>query len=173
MRTWQFEAATALLTEARLVLEQRAVLEAGALEAGLVLPPTVRQAFEGDGAFGRAASEAAAERSVVDSIVLAREARLDRPDPLETLGLAGLDPATDLAEAEAALRVGDLTAAAREAGTARAAWTGAREGGRGMALTAQATLAVVVLGVLLVLRQIRLNRTHAVRTSPDRGISAA
>jgi hypothetical protein len=158
LRGWHFELATELLLDARAVLIQRDELDAAAADARLTLPVTLRQAFERDGTFGRAATEAAEERAAIDAIRAAQAARLADPDPVEALGLYGSRPEADLADAEVAFTTGDLAGAIREAAAARDGWLEALETGRRRALSLLALAAAALLGVLAVLAHQRGRR---------------
>ena len=82
MRAWQFDQATRLLTSARTILDQRAVIATAAAASGLTLPTTLRTAFESPDGFASATLEATAELEAIDRYDAAAAARPDESDPL-------------------------------------------------------------------------------------------
>ena len=68
MRAWRFDEAEALLADAEAVLARRAEIGSAAADAGLTVPPTLRDAFQGDDGFADAMDEAAAEVAAIDPL---------------------------------------------------------------------------------------------------------
>jgi hypothetical protein len=145
MRAWRFDAAEALMADARTVIAQRTALEAQAARDGITLPDDVRTSFQ-TGAFADASARAEAERQAIVSIETAAAAKAPDDDPLSSIGSLGSSPDADLAAARAAVAAGDLDGAKAAAARADSAYTGAWDEGRRRAL-----LAVAVLATLLVL----------------------
>jgi hypothetical protein len=150
MRGWQFDDATTLMTGARAVLARRGELESAAAAARLALPNRLETAFESSDGVAAANDEADAEISTIEAIVAAASARPATTGPLEELGLLGASPDAQLAAARAAFTQGDLSAAARGAASARAAWAGASDAGLNRTLAAAATLLLILLALVVV-----------------------
>ena len=158
LRAWQFEAATAQLEAAESVLSQRTDLQAAAAAAGVALPPTLVAAFEGDAGLPAAAAEATAELTTIEAI---RQAELAQPanvpgtpGVLILTGLAGSDPAADLATAKADFAAADLAGAITAASAAAATWTGAADLGRARLVS----VGLLALALLLIGRTLILHR---------------
>lgn len=171
MRAWRFDAATELLTTADGVLDQRDRLVASAAGAGLTLPDTLRQVFEGAGGLEAAAAEANAEQLTVDAITAAERAR---PAPagvgqqlLVNIGLVGTDPAGQVATARAGLTAGELEPAYRSALAAEATWLGAADSGRGRLISlALLAAALIVFATLLRARRRPAKAVRALAAEP-------
>jgi hypothetical protein len=145
MRGWRFDAAEALMADARTVIAQRTALEAQAARDGIALPDDVRAGFQ-SGAFADASARAEAERRTIVAVETAAGARASGDDLLSRIGSLGANPDADLAEARAAVAAGDLDGATAAAARADRAFTGAWDEGRRRVL-----LGVAVLAALLVL----------------------
>jgi hypothetical protein len=146
LRAWQFDAASALMADARTVIAQREALVSRASRAGLDVPGTVREQFE-SGAFGEASATAADAYSTVGAIVQAEREMPANPDPLMSLGLLGSNPEDDLVTAREAFSAGDLDGALAAAERAQGGPTAAWHEGRRRALF---ILALVVAVMVLV-----------------------
>ena len=145
MRGWRFDAAEALMADARTVIAQRTALEGQAARDGITLPDDVRASFQ-SGAFAAASARAEAERQAIVSVEAAAGARAPGDDPLSVIGSLGANPDADLAAARAAVTAGDLDGATEAAARADRAYAGASDEGRRRVL-----LAVAVLATMLVL----------------------
>ena len=169
LRAWDFEEATALLAEARGVLDRRAELEAAAASTGLRLPPRLETAFEGEGGFAAAAAEADAEAAAIEIVRRAAAARPAQPDVVQQLGLWGETPEANLENARNAFAAGDLEGAAREAMDAQATWQGAGEVGRNRILIALGITILVILALVVLASQWRSRRGRGSDTDADDG----
>jgi hypothetical protein len=154
MRAWRFDSASALLDDARRILDQRTAIASAATTAGLTPPGSLRVAFQLPDGFAQATDEAAAELQSIDLYRRAVATRPAAPDALQALGLWGETPETDLAQARSLFAAGDLAGSAAEAGRAAATWSGAEELGRGrlvsiVALTLAGLLAIVLVAAWL------------------------
>src|SRR5439155_1677408 len=158
MRGWQFDDATTLMAGARAVLARRTDVQSAAAAAGLALPNRLETAFESSDGVAAANDEADAELSTIQAIVAAANARPATTGPLEQLGLVGAAPGAQLVAARAAFTQGDLSAAARGAASARAAWAGASDAGLNRALAAAATLLLILLALVGVASSRRVAR---------------
>lgn len=146
LRAWRFDTVDAYLADLQIVIGQREALERAAIEAGLRVPNTVRDAFEA-GRLADASAAAAAQLETVDVIVVAAASRPIEPDPVTRIGLLDQQPDVDLAAAKAAFASGDVVAARAAAADAHVAWSQAWDLGRRRILVALA----VGIGLLLVL----------------------
>jgi len=155
MRAWQFDQATALMADAKAVLTQHAALIRRAASAGLTVPRGVRDAFERPDGFADAILETQAEMDALDGYEAAVAARVSQPGPIEKIGLWGIVPEADLAEARSLYAAGDLAGSASAASSAATAWSAAAEIGRGRLISIGALLAAAVLASILVLAWIR------------------
>lgn len=154
MGAWRFDVAREQLVAADGVIAQRNLLEARATEAGVTLPGTLREVFEGEGGTAAAAVEARAEQATVAAIIDAEAARPTEHGAGERLiigiGLLLVDPDARLAEARAALAAGDLETAYAAAQAAEAGWASAPRVGRSRIISVVLLLlALVVLVGLL------------------------
>jgi hypothetical protein len=172
MRAWQFGQATDLLEAANLALDDRDALIAAAKGAGLALPRAFEAAFESDGGFAAAATEADAELLTIDAYARARDARPVSPGIVEAVGLWWASPETDFARAADAFETGDLRASVVASAAARLAWEGAADVGRSrlMTILAATLVAVVMVGFLVswfrALRTRRLMRRRRTMARP-------
>jgi hypothetical protein len=161
MRAWRFDVAVPLLATAEATLHQRDALEARAAEAGLSLPSTLRERFEGPDGPEAAAAEAAAEGASVDAILAARAARPTGTGIVErVLVAAGLlleQPDLQLAAAEAALTAGNVDLALATAQNAERGWSSAEAVGRSRIVSLVLLLVALALFISL-LRQARRRR---------------
>ena len=164
MRAWRFEEATTLLDDASVVLDRRAEIKAAADDAGLVVPATLRDTFQGTDGFGDALDEAAAETAAIERYVAAAAARPAAPDLVTQVGLWGSTPEVELAEARTAFAAGELDATADSADQARSIWTSAGDVGQGRLVSVVAIgLAILVALVLIVMSlRGRRHRRHEV-----------
>lgn len=164
LRAWQFDEADALLTAADDVLARRDTLEAAADRAALVLPPTLREAFEGAGGPEAAATEVAAAQRTVDAIVTARAAEPTGTGIgqrfLVAVGLLLEQPEIQLSAAEAALTTGSLDIARSAAENAERAWSNAEGVGRSR-IVSLVLLAVALALLVGLLRQARRRQAAA------------
>ncbi|MFL5779153.1 MAG: hypothetical protein ACJ761_09445 [Chloroflexota bacterium] len=167
MRAWQFDQAQALLAQARTVLAERDAVGQSAQQAGLTVPPTLRTVFQSDTGLDDAAAEIAAERAAIGRYAQARESRAVADQPLQRLGLLGLDPDSDLTASAAAFGAGDLAASAAAADRARAAWTSAESIGRDRAFGLLALAGAVLMGLLVAGSWLRGRRRRTRLAAPE------
>jgi len=158
MRAWRFDAATQLLTAARVVLEQRTTIETAAGAAGLALPPTLERAFELPDGFVTADQEVAAELHAISSYATAAATRPAEPDVLQTMGMWGTTPEADLARSRDLFAAGDLAASTDAAGAAATVWLSAESVGRGRLVSIGALVLAALLGIALFLGWLRARR---------------
>jgi hypothetical protein len=122
LAAWDFPVAERELDAANAVLSQRESIADEASALDLEPPNTLQATFERREGLDAAAGEAADELGALTAIE-ATEDRLDDPvTPIESIGLLGSDPASDLANARDAFEGGEMdevTAAARRAVAAR------------------------------------------------------
>jgi tetratricopeptide (TPR) repeat protein len=126
---WQFDQATALMAQARIILSQRDQIAVAAAAQQTTPPATLRTAFERSG-LSVAGSEAAMELDVLSELAAAAQVRTDNPDAARAVGLIGTDPQADLVAARESFAKGDLSRALSLATSARTAWEGANDTGR-------------------------------------------
>jgi hypothetical protein len=158
MRAWQFETATALLTDATELLEQRSAIETAAGANGLTAPATLHTAFELPDGFRTADQEATAELNTIRLYEAAAATRPAEPDPLQVLGMWGTTPDVDLALARDLFATGDLAGASDAAGDAATIWTTAEEVGRGRLISIVALSLAALLAIAMVIGSIRARR---------------
>jgi hypothetical protein len=172
MRSWRFDEATTMLTDAQTVLEQRATIEQRATAAGLTPPPTLRTAFEGPGGTTAASHEAAAELQAIALYQAAAAAQPGDSDLLQTLGSFGSDPSGDLARARTLFASGDLAGSTAAASAAGSTWLSAADIGRGRAVSLALLALAIVFAAVLVLSWIRgrRRRAHVTMAAEDLGV---
>ncbi len=162
MRTWRFDDANRLLTEAEAILAERADIAAGAAKSGLTVPGALRTAFESPDGFATATAEAKAELEAIARYDAAVAARPAGTDTISEIGLWGTSPQDDLDAARTQFASGDTAAAVTSAGNAAAAWSNAADVGRGrlvsLGLLLVAVLVALVVGAMWV--RSRRRRLH-------------
>ena len=161
LRSWRFDVAIERMASARGILGERVSLAAAAAAAGLTLPNSLRDAFEGPDGLTAAAAEAASEQSAVEMIAAAESARPDTGflDGLVTgFGLLFQDPAEQLGAAQLAFQSGNIHGAYDAALAARNAWRYAAEAGRWRIVS----LVLLVLSLALFMRIARSTRARRV-----------
>jgi hypothetical protein len=162
MGAWRFDVARDQLAAADGVVAQRNLLEASAEAAGVTLPGTLREAFEGDGGVAAAAVEAQAEQATVTAIAAAEAARPTEHGAGERLiigiGLLLADPDARLAEARTELAAGDLEAAYAAAQAADTGWTSAPRVGRSRIVSVVLLLLALVVFAGLIRQRHRRSR---------------
>jgi hypothetical protein len=130
MGSWKFDTAEADLALATVVLDARDQITADARDLKLAPPAELETLFERDGGLKAAKAEADLEMAVLGDI-RATTARLGEKETLlESIGLLGADPASDLAAARTGFEADQLDVAAGDADRALAARTGAAEAGQ-------------------------------------------
>jgi hypothetical protein len=149
MRAWRFDQARTMLADASTVLGKRAVIVTGAASAGLTVPDTLRTAFESPDGFATATLEATAELAAIDRYVAAVAARRTAVDTMESIGLWGTDPESDLDRARTLFASGDLGGSAGAAGAAESAWTGAADAGRARLMSIGILALALLLGLVI------------------------
>lgn len=171
MRAWRFDEATAMLSDAVAVLDQRTTIEQRATAAGLAPPPTLKTAFEGAGV-AAARQEAAAELQAIATYQAAAAAQPADSDVLQALGSIGTDPAADLARAKTLFASGDLAGSTAAAGAAGSTWLSATDIGRGRAVSLALLALAVVFAVILAASWVRgrRRRSHVTMAAEDLGI---
>ncbi|HUQ78871.1 MAG TPA: hypothetical protein VM427_08405 [Patescibacteria group bacterium] len=152
LRVWQYDQATELLVDAGRALDDRDRVLAAAAAAGLVMPDTMRTAFEGPRGFAAAAGEADAELAAIAAYTEARATAPADPTPLQRIGLWNSNPERTLEEAAAAFGAGDLRGTVEAAAFARTTWRTAGDIGRNRVVAIVASLAAILLGGWLALR---------------------
>ena len=161
MRTWQFEQAEVLLTNASTVLDQRTAIASVAAASGLSLPPTLRTAFESTDGFASATLEATAELEAIRRYDAAGAARPVAPDPMQQAGLWNTTPEDDLDRARALFASGDLTGSAAAASAAAGTWSDAEDIGRGRFVSLGLLVLAFLLGLTLITVSVRGRRRRA------------
>ncbi len=149
---WEFDRATALIAQSRVILNQREQIEAEAAGEGLAPPATLERAFETAGLIA-ASSEATSELAVLQELASARQASIqgEGEGVARSVGLIGTDPQANLDAARAAFAKGDLGRAMSQATVARSSWASASTSGQIRVAGALCVLAgLVILIVLLV-----------------------
>lgn len=171
MRAWRFDEATAMLSDAVAVLDQRTTIEQRATAAGLAPPPTLKTAYEGAGV-AAARQEAAAELQAIATYQAAAAAQPADSDVLQALGSIGTDPAADLARAKTLFASGDLAGSTAAAGAAGSTWLSATDIGRGRAVSLALLALAVVFAVILAASWVRgrRRRSHVTMAAEDLGI---
>lgn len=149
MRTWRFDQAAGLLTDAATVLDERADIATDAAASGLTVPDTLRTAFESPDGFASATLEAGAEIEAIHRYDTAVAARPVEPNLLQQAGLWGTTPSADLDRSRSLFASGDLAGSADAAGSAGATWGRAEESGRGRVVSLGLLALAFVLGVIL------------------------
>ncbi len=175
MRAWRFDEAEALLADADDVLARRAAIESAAADAGLTLPPTLRDAFQGNDGFADAIDEATAEVAAIARYQAAADARPAEPDLVVQVGLWGATPEVDLAAAQDSLRGRRPDGVGAAADAARSVWSTAADVGQGRIVSVAAVgLAIAVALALLLLsvtaRRRRRRRETAFAASMSRPV---
>ncbi len=169
MGAWQFGQADALLTDARAVLAERARIESQAATLALVVPDTLRTAFEAGPTFDVAKRDASEELTALTAIESASETLKRDPSPVEWVGLLFSDPGQQLAAARSAFGDGEATDATASADAARAGREGAADAGRLRVAVAGGSL-LVLDGLAMGGLALRRRRMRAAR---DRAAAAA
>lgn len=149
MDAWRYDVAEQLLDQANAVLAARGSLEEAARTAGLTLPSSVRDAFEGGAGPGAALAEVQAELAAIGEITAAEALGERARDALETIGLAGREPDGELVAARAAFAAGDVRGAIARAQAARSTWLGAADAGRTRLIGGLLALVVVAGSMIL------------------------
>jgi hypothetical protein len=149
MRAWRFDEATSLMLDAQAILDQRAAITARADALGLAVPDTVRERFEQPDGFGDALQAARDEAAAIDRYEAADALRPTSGGTIEDVGLWGLTPDADLAQARTKFAAGDLTGSADSAAAAAAAWSGAADVGRGRLMSVGILAVAGLLAVVL------------------------
>ena len=159
MRAWQFDQAMELLVAADRVLDGRDAVTEAASAAGLPLVPrALEAAFEGNGSFAAAATEADAELQTIAAYERATASRPTAPDLMQQIGLWGTTPGIDLAAAADAFAAGNLQASVDGSLRAQLAWDDAQELGRNRALTMLAATLAALIAVAVIVGRIRSAR---------------
>jgi hypothetical protein len=168
MRAWQFDQAMELLVAADRVLDGRDAVSDAASAAGLPVPRALQAAFEGNGSFAAAATEADAELQTIARYEQATAARPIAPDLMQQIGLWGTTPAIDLAAAADAFAAGDLQASVDASLRAQLAWDSAQELGRNRAITILAAMLAALIAIAIIVGRIRSARRRWHRRSAAR-----
>ena len=174
MRAWRFEDATTLLDGAQAGLEARAEVASAAEAADLIVPDTLRTAFEDEDGFDDVLAEAAAQLETIDRYEAAAALRPPAAGatPFVTLGLVGTTPEVDLEAARTAYAQGDLQGSADAAARAQATWHGAEEIGQRRALSLVLLAIATILALALLVGWIR-RRRRRVDPAEDGPVPAA
>ena len=158
LRAWRFSDAAALLSDAEAALAGRESVTRAAARAGLVAPASLRLAFEDDDGFDDTTAETTAELDVIARYVTATALRPTEMTPLRTLGLWGLDPEHELAEARDAFAKGDLAASAAASGYVAATWADAESIGQNRAISIALIVLALIFALAFVLETVRRRR---------------
>jgi hypothetical protein len=147
---WEFDQATALIAQSRVILNQREQIAAEAAGEGIKQPATLERAFETAGLIA-ASSEATTELAVLNELALARQASIqgEGEGVARSVGLIGTDPQANLEAALAAFAKGDLGRAMSQATAARSSWESASTSGQIRVVGALCVLAGLVILILL------------------------
>jgi hypothetical protein len=150
LRAWRFSDATALLSDAETALAGREAVNEAAADAGLIVPASLKLAFEDDDGFDDSKAETRDELDVIGRYVAATALRPTEQTPVLALGLWGLTPEARLAEARTAFAKGDLAASAAASDDVAATWTHSGAIGQSRAIS----IGLIVLAVLIALTMI-------------------
>lgn len=179
LRAWQFDEATALLADARAILDQWVAIESAAASLGLSPPPTLRNAFGLSDGFTIANREAAAELEAIERYDAAAAMRPTVPDTLQVMGMWGATPDADLARSRDLFARGDLAASTDAASTAATVWVSAEGVGRGRLISIVTLIVAFLLAVALFVGWLRARRrrhrrfaTHWVGRDPYATLAA-
>jgi tetratricopeptide (TPR) repeat protein len=126
---WQYQSAMLFMAQARNIVNERDQISAQAKIEGTTPPGTLRNDFEHQGLVA-ASAEATSELDVLNELAAARQAKTDKGDAAQAVGLLGADPNADLIAARDAFARGDMTRAMSLAAGARLAWQGASGAGQ-------------------------------------------
>ena len=158
LRSWRFSDAAALLSDAEAALAGRESVTKAAAQAGLIAPASLRLAFEDDDGFEDATAETTAELDVIKRYVTANALRPTEMTPLLTLGLWGLAPEQELAEARDAFAKGDLAASAAASGYVATTWTDAEAVGQNRAISIGLIVLALIFALAVVIETARRRR---------------
>ncbi|MEA2519242.1 MAG: hypothetical protein QOF49_1322, partial [Chloroflexota bacterium] len=176
MSRWDFATATARITDARAVLDERDEIARVAAELGVVPPTAVRTAYQtAQSSLAGAATLAATELADVRALGAAAAAVAAPRDPVVGLGLLGTAPQVDLEAARSAFTTGASDASARAAAVV-ALMNGAADVGRTRLTALIAGLLVVLVLVavaIVVARRRRRNDPVAVGAERVGSVGAA
>jgi hypothetical protein len=161
MRTWQFQQADVLLTNATTVLDQRTAIATAAAASRLTVPPTLRTAFESPDGFASATLEATAELEAIRRYDAAVAARPSAPNPMQQAGLWNTTPENDLERARTLFASGDLTGSAEAASAAAGTWSNAEDIGRGRFVSIGLLVLALFLALILITVSVRGRRRRA------------
>lgn len=169
MDQWDFPEARRAITLALGVVGTRDAITAGAASEGITTPPGLEGSYEAASTTEALTAVGARAQAIDDSLdaVAAAHASLDAPrDWLTDLGLAGTDPAAELAAARAAWTAGDTSAATEAAHGLTLHLAVAADAGRVRVVSvAIGVLALAALAALLVLMLRRRHRHGPVATA--------
>ncbi len=158
LRSWRFSDATALLSDAEAALAGRESVTKAAAGAGLIAPASLRLAFEDDDGFDDATAETNAELDVIKRYVTANALRPTEMTPFLTLGLWGLAPEQELAEARDAFAMGDLAASAAASGYVATTWTDAEAVGQNRAISIGLIVLALIFALAVIIETARRRR---------------
>ena len=158
LRSWRFSDAAALLSGAEAALAGRATVMKAAADAGLIAPASLRLAFEDDDGFDDSTAEAAAEIDVIGRYETAKALRPVEMTPFMTLGLWGLAPEQELAEARDAFAMGDLAVAAASSDWVASTWASAESVGQNRAISIGLIVLALVFALAVLIETARRRR---------------
>jgi len=158
LRSWRFSDAAALLSDADAALAGRESVTEAAGRADLIAPASLRLAFEDDDGFDDATAETSAELDVIGRYVTANALRPTEMTPFLTLGLWGLTPEQELAEARDAFAKGDLAASAAASGYVATTWADAEAVGQNRAISIGLIVLALVFALAVVIGTARRRR---------------
>jgi hypothetical protein len=168
LRSWRFSDAAALLSDAEAALAGRESVTKAAAQAGLLAPVSLRLAFEDDDGFDDATAETNAELDVIKRYVTANALRPTEMTPFLTLGLWGLAPEQELAEARDAFAKGDLAASAAASGYVATTWADAEVVGQNRAISIGLIVLALTLALAILITTARRRRRRRVTMQATR-----
>ena len=171
MGSWKFDEAEADLALAGVVLDARDAIVAEAGVLGLTPPDALEEAFEKEGGLKAARAEAEHQIAVLSAIERAGERLAEKESLLESIGLIGADPQSDLESARDGFEADDLSDAEADADRALAARVGAEEAGQTRVLLSGGGI-VLLSGGAVAGVQIRRRRRAAIAMRAARAASA-
>ena len=163
--SWRFDEAEAALALAGTVLDARGEVASRASDLHLTPPPELEVLFERDGGLKAAKAEAGLQVAVLTDISVTTKRVGEKETVLESIGLLGANPASDLEAARDAYEADDLDLASRDAERALAERTGAAEAGQTRVLVAGGGV-VLLTGATVAGVRFRPRRRAVVSAAP-------
>jgi hypothetical protein len=164
MWSWAFDEATAGMTAASVVLDDRDALAAVSARLGAATPNDVETRFEEAGsveALDGLEAELQERAAVAETLIATRDQLAAPRTPLAELGMAGELPTAGFDAGLAAYASGDLDGALAGAAATGALLVGAEEAGKGRAIAIAAAVVGLVLVLLVAAWFVRRRRRRA------------